>query len=108
MLQVDPNFLWATWESGTPVDDSDVVGQKTPIAEEVLIHMRSPFHEMRMTAVNCVVTLFTPQNGMSCNADHLAWQKRIFEKLQNIVMSSFIVEVQYDYDKFLILYLFYS
>lgn len=93
MLQVDPNFVWATWESGTLVDDSDIVGKKTPIAEEVLIHMRSPFHEMRMTAVNYVVTLFTPQNGMSLNADRLAWQNRMFEKLRNIVMSSFIVEV---------------
>jgi hypothetical protein len=108
MLQVDPSFLWATWDSGTPVDDSDVVGQKTPIAEEVLIHMRSPFHEMRMTAVNYVVTLFTPQNGVSLNADCLAWQNRIFEKLRNIVMSSFIVEVQYDYDNFLILCFFNS
>jgi hypothetical protein len=99
MLQVDPNFLWATWESGTPVVDTDV-GLKTPIAEEVLIHMRSPFHEVRMTALNYVVTLFTPKNSMSLNADHNAWQTRIFDKLRNIVMSSFIVEVQYDYDNF--------
>jgi hypothetical protein len=99
MLQVDPNFLWATWESGTPVVDTDI-GKKTPVAEEVLIHMRSPFHEVRMTALKYVVRLFTPQNGVSLDADRLAWQTRIFEKLRHIIMSSFIVEVQYDCDHF--------
>jgi len=95
MLQVDPNFLWATWDSGTPVDGSDILHQETPVAEEVLIHIKSPFHEVRMTAANCISTLFGHQSGVNVNASHLAWQKRMFEKLCIIIMSSFIVEVQY-------------
>jgi hypothetical protein len=95
MLQVDPNFLWATWNSATPVDDNDVVSAKTPVAEEVLIHVRSPFHEMRMAAANYISTLFGHLSGASLTADHLVWQKGMFEKLCVIIMSSFTVEVQY-------------
>jgi hypothetical protein len=95
MLQVDPNFVWATWNSATPVDDNDVVNAKTPVAEEVLIHVRSPFHEMRMAAANYISKLFGHPNGVSLTADRLVWQKRMFEKLCGIILSSFTVEVQY-------------
>lgn len=95
ILQVDPNVIWATWESGTPVVNG-VEGEVTPIAEEVLIHIKSPFHEMRMTAVKYIGTLFSHQSGASHNANRLAWQKRMFDKLCVIIISSFIVEVQYN------------
>lgn len=95
VLQVDPNFQWATWNSATPVVDSDVVRAKTPVAEEVLIHLRSPFHEVRMAAANYISSLFGHPNGASLTADHIVWQKRMFEKLCVIIMSSFTVEVQY-------------
>ncbi|KDR18216.1 Serine-protein kinase ATM [Zootermopsis nevadensis] len=88
---VDPNVIWATWESGTPVVNG-VEGEVTPIAEEVLIHIKSPFHEMRMTAVKYIGTLFSHQSGASHNANRLAWQKRMFDKLCVIIISSFIVE----------------
>lgn len=95
VLQVDPNFEWATWNSATPVDDNDVVSAKTPVAEEVLLHVRSPFHEVRMAAANYISTLFGHPNGASLTAGHIKWQKRMFKKLCVIIMSSFTVEVQY-------------
>jgi hypothetical protein len=95
VLQVDPNFLWATWDSATPVDNNDVGSSKTPVAEEVLNHVRSPFHEMRMAAANYIGTLFCHLSGASFSAGHLVWQNRMFEKLCVSIMSSFTVEVQY-------------
>jgi hypothetical protein len=97
MSQVDPSVLWATWKSGTPVDNS-VESEVTPSAEEVLVHIKSPFHEVRMTAVNYIGTLFSHQNDASHNANHIAWQKRMFDKLCIIIISSFIVEVQYNFN----------
>jgi hypothetical protein len=95
MLQVDPNVLWASWELGTPVDNV-AQDEMTPVAEEVLIHIKNPFHEVRMAAVNYIGTLFSHQSGASHNADRLAWQKRMFDKLCLIIISSFVVEVQYN------------
>lgn len=65
-----------------------------PVAEEVLIHVKSPFHEVRMAAVNYISTLFGHPNGATLTADHIVWQKRMFKKLCRIIMSSFTVEVQ--------------
>ena len=95
VLQVDPNFEWATWNSATPVNANDVVSAETPVTEEVLLHVRSPFHEVRMAAANYISTLFGHPNGATLTAGHIEWQKRMFEKLCVIIMSSFTVEVQY-------------
>ncbi|KAJ4433692.1 hypothetical protein ANN_16003 [Periplaneta americana] len=88
-IPVDPNFSWATWNSGT--EDR---GVERPIAEELLVHIKSPFHEMRMTAASFIGSLFgTSSIIASDTSKQFAWQTKMFEKLCVFIMSSYQVTV---------------
>ncbi|XP_069700137.1 serine-protein kinase ATM isoform X2 [Periplaneta americana] len=87
LAKVDPNFSWATWNSGT--EDR---GVERPIAEELLVHIKSPFHEMRMTAASFIGSLFgTSSIIASDTSKQFAWQTKMFEKLCVFIMSSYQV-----------------
>ncbi|XP_068082647.1 serine-protein kinase ATM [Anabrus simplex] len=79
LAKVDPAASWSTWDCGTlSVGDA-------PAVEEILVYLKSPFHEVRMAVVKNVCALFL-------SSTNLQWQSSLFDKLHTIVMDSFVVE----------------
>ena len=87
---MDPNFLWTNWDCGTVVEGCEAGGNMTPIVEELLVHVKSPFHEVRIAAAGYISGLFS---SVGTPAEKVSWQKRVFANLFTIIKSSFIVEV---------------
>nr|CAD7589957.1 unnamed protein product [Timema genevievae] len=77
----DPTGVWARWQ---PKKEEG----RTAVSEELIFHLKSPFHEIRMSCAGYVGLLF----HSSVTPVSVQWHKRSYEKVCAAVMESFVVE----------------
>ncbi|XP_049852036.1 serine-protein kinase ATM isoform X1 [Schistocerca gregaria] len=89
LAKVDSDASWSLWRVGTKLPGS-IVRDETPIAEEILLYVQHPFHELRMMAITFIPTLFGCFEEQKI--EKLQWQSNMFESLCKIIMEAFVVE----------------
>lgn len=100
LLKIDKDSNWARWNTSLNLSDvleSDTISskasrkfedekEKTAVIEEIVFHLLSPFHEVRLVAVSIVSSFF-------CGHHHNSlWIETMFERLTLVLFELFIVK----------------
>ncbi|XP_046739148.1 serine-protein kinase ATM isoform X2 [Diprion similis] len=76
IAKIDTTFDWAKWHTDTD----------TPVVEDILMYIQSPFHVVRLQAVKCLQLVFASSDV------NLEWLKEFFYKLKTVINTLFIVQ----------------